>query len=872
MYYFVKLALRACLLFVMAMTSIIDAKANEERESETNTKFQSSTVILDAMLKMEGFGNAAFDPKGRWLVYERSRPYQEFTDFSYWIRPQLQGGSQLWRVDLEVDGAPKLLQELDATPSSMLEDFSPDGRYLAVLQYDFGDWRIGAYDMVGDRFKTFAPTPIHSHSGESRPIWVSNEELLFSALPEGDEPEISVRAVTGLRLSEAWSSTWRGSAVSVSEVVSTRQDLSDTHEKGSLVLANASTGGVAVLAEGRYLDLRLAPSGGLVAAVQASTPIAHDPNSIRANWLDRDHRLVLIDPAAGTVTVPRFPLSVYPYTLLWDHAGERLAFFAWARGGRPEDGRFHVLDVATGQVSEFPHLGLDLVSGNGFVPRPERVVFLGGSLAVYARPIPEWENQSPRFSPRQANSEGEAPPNWYLLRPDREPTNLTSGIPDVSRVPVHAAAGHITVWGSDGAYRLRGDGSAVRLTPEIDGLFSLERPSTVYAISENFLRPDFGSVGTFRVRSGDGEKIVLIDLVNGKQSEPTVISAPSTIDDVLSASIDASAALVRAEMENASALVLVRAGNRARELASVNKHLNNTNLGHWDIVQYTVSDPEDTSRVEQLQTCILLPPGYDPERRYPVVASVYPGSGKDFCSNDARRLRSVSSISPYLWAARNVVYARVALPYDLIRTADGPISGLDELVKAAADALVADGYADPDRVVLFGFSNGGVSSLYAAAKSDRFAAVISMNGHTNFSTSYFAGGGVYKSFYADGDGIGRAKIFEPETGLPFAMGANPFDDPDMYIRNSPPFLARQINSPVMLIHTDMDFFNLNEYDQMFGALLRLGKEARYVRYWGEGHGVYSPPNMRDMWNRIDAFLFENGILSSPVDDSAADGN
>lgn len=47
-------------------------------------------------------------------------------------------------------------------------------------------------------------------------------------------------------------------------------------------------------------------------------------------------------------------------------------------------------------------------------------------------------------------------------------------------------------------------------------------------------------------------------------------------------------------------------------------------------------------------------------------------------------------------------------------------------------------------------------------------------------------------------------------------------------------------SPVMLIHSDTDRFGLHEFDQLFGALFRLGKEARYLRYWGEGHGVAAP--------------------------------
>jgi dipeptidyl aminopeptidase/acylaminoacyl peptidase len=41
---------------------------------------------------------------------------------------------------------------------------------------------------------------------------------------------------------------------------------------------------------------------------------------------------------------------------------------------------------------------------------------------------------------------------------------------------------------------------------------------------------------------------------------------------------------------------------------------------------------------------------------------------------------------------------------------------------------------------------------------------------------------------------------------------------------------------------------------MFTALYRQNKPAAFVRYWGEGHGIESPANIRDMWVRVFAWL------------------
>lgn len=54
----------------------------------------------------------------------------------------------------------------------------------------------------------------------------------------------------------------------------------------------------------------------------------------------------------------------------------------------------------------------------------------------------------------------------------------------------------------------------------------------------------------------------------------------------------------------------------------------------------------------------------------------------------------------------------------------------------------------------------------------------------------------------------------------------------------------------MLMHGDRDFIAMSEAEQMFTALLRLNKDAKFIRYWGEGHVFSSPANIRDSWQRI----------------------
>ncbi len=90
------------------------------------------------------------------------------------------------------------------------------------------------------------------------------------------------------------------------------------------------------------------------------------------------------------------------------------------------------------------------------------------------------------------------------------------------------------------------------------------------------------------------------------------------------------------------------------------------------------------------------------------------------------------------------------------------------------------------------------------------------------------------------------------------MGRAPWRDPHRYARNSPLTSVERINTPVMLIHGDLDSTgSATQAEEMFTALSRLNRDAVFVRYWGEGHTLTSPANLRDLWPRRLAWYREH---------------
>jgi dipeptidyl aminopeptidase/acylaminoacyl peptidase len=41
---------------------------------------------------------------------------------------------------------------------------------------------------------------------------------------------------------------------------------------------------------------------------------------------------------------------------------------------------------------------------------------------------------------------------------------------------------------------------------------------------------------------------------------------------------------------------------------------------------------------------------------------------------------------------------------------------------------------------------------------------------------------------------------------------------------------------------------------VFTQLYRMGKRARFVRYWGEAHNCGSPASIRHLWNEVGAWF------------------
>jgi acylaminoacyl-peptidase len=140
-------------------------------------------------------------------------------------------------------------------------------------------------------------------------------------------------------------------------------------------------------------------------------------------------------------------------------------------------------------------------------------------------------------------------------------------------------------------------------------------------------------------------------------------------------------------------------------------------------------------------------------------------------------------------------------------------------VVGVLDAALELGTTDPQRVAIGGASYGGYLAQWAITQTDHFSAAISENGISDLFAQW---------------GSGAERAGDPGDEL----GARPWDDPSVYVEHSPLRYADRMQTPLLLVHAELDAnVPLDQSEQLQAALKLLGRESELVVLEGEGHLV-----------------------------------
>ncbi len=269
------------------------------------------------------------------------------------------------------------------------------------------------------------------------------------------------------------------------------------------------------------------------------------------------------------------------------------------------------------------------------------------------------------------------------------------------------------------------------------------------------------------------------------------------------------------------------------------------------LIEFEPAQKLPTAR--RLQAALYLPANYEAGKRYPTIVYIY-----ERLTQGLNRFAAptANGFSPSVYTSNGYAVLMPDIAYKL----NDPGRSAVWCVLPALEAAVAAGVVDRTKVGLQGHSWGGYQTSFLVTQTTAFAAAVAGAPLTNMVSMYSL---IYKN-----SGNTNQGIFESSQGR-FLGGY--WDNWEAYYRNSPVFFARNVKTPLMILHNDKDgAVDFTQGVEYFNTLRRLGKPVWMLEYVGENHGLRKPANRRDYTVRMREF-FDHYLKGAPMAGWMKDG-
>jgi dipeptidyl aminopeptidase/acylaminoacyl peptidase len=220
----------------------------------------------------------------------------------------------------------------------------------------------------------------------------------------------------------------------------------------------------------------------------------------------------------------------------------------------------------------------------------------------------------------------------------------------------------------------------------------------------------------------------------------------------------------------------------------------------------------------ELDVWVMRPAGFVAGQRYPTLVNIHGGPHAQYGHN------FFDEFQVYAGAGYAVVYTnpRGSQGYGeaFTQAVVGDWGGGDyaDVMGAIDEAVARYPFIDPDRLGVLGGSYGGFLTSWIVGHSKRFKAACSERA-VNCQYTMFGTSDIGHSFNV------------VELGGPM-----PWEDMARYIERSPLTYAKDVVTPLLIIHSEDDLrCPIEQGEQLFVALKKLRREVRFIRFPGENH-------------------------------------
>lgn len=219
-----------------------------------------------------------------------------------------------------------------------------------------------------------------------------------------------------------------------------------------------------------------------------------------------------------------------------------------------------------------------------------------------------------------------------------------------------------------------------------------------------------------------------------------------------------------------------------------------------------------------IQGWVMKPVDFDPSVKYPMILQIHGGPHGMYSYGFMHEFQLMAArgyVVVYTNPRGSSGYGEAFTRYT--HSAWGEKDMPD--VMAAVEHVVAQGYVDETRLGVTGGSYGGYLTLWIIGHTDRFKAAVTQRCVSNLY-----------SFYGTSD-----------IGWHF-MGYNfdgtPWENRDHFMKYSPISYVDKMKTPLLIVHSEEDHrCPIEQAEQVFISLKKLGQEVEFVRIPGENHDL-----------------------------------
>jgi dipeptidyl aminopeptidase/acylaminoacyl peptidase len=802
---------------------------------------QQRPMAPDDVLRLEELGDVAFSPDGTELAYVVRRA--KTVTYHKWDFLWGNDRADIWLVPTR-GGQPQNLTNGASDGSGFwLPVWSPDGNRLAMLSTRGGNVRLWVWEKSSGVLKPLTERGVDTWDlGDKGAIWVSDHELFCPVLPEGERPlSMTIEVGAGERAMREWPKAWKGDETTVSVLESGVPVDVTKRPQSQLLWLDAVTGAKRVAAgAASFRDLRLGPDKRYLAFLAQSEQMLPDPKKLLP---PREGKLFAVSlvSASGEASGTGFEgvREVFQGSLTWSPDGSRFAVVA-SLTKSPQPAPRVLICTTSGSCEAASGAEIDPTPAVHYQPR--LVWSARQELLVLAR------STKPHDKP-----EDEGRTDWWLVTAGAAPRNVTAGLKSAP-IPLLPRA--------DGSFLGAADGDLWQVDTG---------PAAPRNLTEKF-EPKISSILWPReptLEKGGPSRVIVgvqkdqdLNLYAFDPSTGKIDTFAKPVPEAVLADLDTrrETAVFTSATRHGSFLWLSRRGSEPTRVVETNTFLAGVAEGKTRKIEYRGLDGQD------LKAWVILPVGYEEGKKYPLVTWVYAGSVVGEKPTALANLNEAISLNLQLLAAHGYAVLLPSMPLSAEGVTSDPYMELTKGVLPAVDKAIELGIADPKRLGLMGQSFGGFSTYGLVTQTTRFQAAVALAGLSDLASLYaqFDARQRYDAFPQED----LFYMFLAESGQE-RLGNPPWKDFGRYIRNSPIFYVDRVETPLMIIQGDMDYVAMQQGEQFFMSLYRQNKRAQFVRYWGEGHVLEGPANIRDMWQRIYAW-FDEFLKPRPEESPAKD--